>query len=153
MRKVTLAFIAATFLLSATFSLSCAKKKKNSEAATQETQNVPATPNKLGMPESKPVPPNTALVSAIIESIEEAGSHYRCMLKIEAVHGYGAATRPIATGTTLEVLLPKSLVKDENSLQSNQPMQFNLSFQPVLQEKDVQAKAASDGQWLVVRMR
>lgn len=153
MRISILAFITAIFLLSATFSLSCAKKKMNGEAATQETQNVPANTNKLGMPESRPIPPNTALVSAIMESIEDAESHYRCTLKIEAVHGYGAATRPIATGTTLEVLLPKSLVNDENSLQSKEPMQLSLSFQQVLQDKNVQAKAASDGQWLIVRMR
>ncbi|GEM_PF-5771180 len=76
--------------------LSCCTTKESGTMDNEQTKVMKkAHANQL--------PPGAAEISATILKIED---NY-CVMKIDTVHGYGAATKPLATGTELKVLIDR----------------------------------------------
>ncbi|MFQ5568367.1 MAG: hypothetical protein ACE5G0_01755 [Rhodothermales bacterium] len=82
------------------------------------------------------VAPGSVRVSALVRRYEEQKDAFVGRLEIRTIHQYGAATPSLALGTTIEVLVPKTLFGEDPDganasaqLQPGQTVEVTLAYE------------------------
>lgn len=70
-------------------------------------------------PTSATLAPRSAHVAATILQCSDRDDRFDCTLRVEQVHAYGAATRPLSRGTELDVRVRKTLLEDASASSTN----------------------------------
>ncbi len=82
------------------FLVSCCTTKESSTVKEEQTKIL-----KKSHP--RQLPPGIAEISATILKFENSGNTNYCLMKIDTVYGFGASTKPLATGTEMKISVDK----------------------------------------------
>ena len=149
MAKINRFYFSLLIIYPCLFLSACATNKKSEDSRTtsQEQEKI-VVDQSISAP--KPLPPNTAKVSAVVVDHKEKTNQYLCSLKIQRVHAYGASTPAMAVGTEITAIIPQSVLEDIENIseffKSGKSMDISLRHQVrMITEREVPS-------WMVVQI-
>ncbi len=135
-------FIIFILFISTFFLFSCCSTKETG------TQNEVTKMLKKTRPVQ--LPPGTAEISATVLSVNYENGRGVCVMRIDTIHGYGPATKPLAEGGQIEAEIDRVL--QEKATESISKM-FKKGVHKTLRVRYSGSKMDKSGKWQIISIR